>query len=74
LAISNFTPPGSPIFFLKGGLGMTGKGCIIIIKDSTKKALAGFKFANEDKIMSSKDRRFISWDDVILYLLREGKK
>lgn len=53
---------------------MTGKGCIIIIKDSTKKALAGFKFANEDKIMSSKDRRFISWDDVILYLLREGKK
>jgi hypothetical protein len=55
------------------------KGCIIIIKDSTKKDLSDFRLRNEAAILSafSKKRRFVSWDDVInylFYLKRGGRK
>jgi hypothetical protein len=42
----------------------------IMVKADTKKALSDFKTRNEAKILMNKKRRYVSWDDVIKYLLR----
>ena len=52
------------------------KSCVIIISDSTKRALSDFKYKNEDIILKStkKPRRFVSWDDAIMYLIGGAQK
>ena len=51
---------------------MLQKDCIVIIKESTKKKLSDFKKLHESEILKefSKDRRFVSWDNTIGFMLK----
>lgn len=60
---------GNSIF--NGGKIM-GKNCPVMLRPSTKKALSGFKSKYEDLIIKTKpaiQRRFVSWDDTILFAI-----
>jgi hypothetical protein len=47
--------------------------CIILVREKTKKKLAAFRSEHEHELLKNKSRRYVSWDDVIGYLLEVKK-